>query len=66
MQMSVLPYRVVWLVGGIGQLNYRKVRNLAMTAGAGLVGSCLLAFSKVSHLACLFAQLPRCGKGHRY
>ena len=44
LQMSILPYMVVSLIGGIGQLSYEKAGNLAITGGLILVGSWVLAF----------------------
>jgi Na+/H+-dicarboxylate symporter len=43
-QMSILPYMVLSLIGGIGRLSYQKARTLAMTAGLVLLGSWVLAF----------------------
>ena len=47
LQMSILPYMVVSLIGGIGQLSYEKAGNLAITGGLILVGSWVLAFFMV-------------------
>ena len=44
LQMSILPYMVVSLIGGIGNLTYDKAKNLAITAGIVLLASWLLAF----------------------
>ena len=44
LQMSILPYMVVSLMGGIGGLGYDKAKKLAITGGIVLIGSWLLAF----------------------
>ncbi|MEA3243727.1 MAG: cation:dicarboxylase symporter family transporter [Pseudomonadota bacterium] len=43
-QMTILPYMVVSLIGGIGHLSYDSAKRLALTGGAVLLGSWLLAF----------------------
>jgi Na+/H+-dicarboxylate symporter len=43
-QMTILPYMVVSLIGGIGHLSYDSARRLALTGGIVLLGSWLLAF----------------------
>ncbi len=57
LQMSILPYMVVSLIGGIGQLSYGKARNLAATGGVVLVGSWLLAFVVVFLLPLAFPSI---------
>ena len=49
LQMSILPYMMVSLIGGIGSLAGHKALRLAYTAGMVLLGSWALAF------ACVFA-----------
>jgi len=44
LQMSILPYMVVSLIGGIGSLSYEKAARLAVTGGLLLVGSWVIAF----------------------
>jgi Na+/H+-dicarboxylate symporter/ABC-type amino acid transport substrate-binding protein len=43
-QMTILPYMVVSLIGGIGHLSYDSAKRLALTGGLVLLGSWLLAF----------------------
>ena len=43
-QMTILPYMVVSLIGGIGHLSYDSAKRLALTGGTVLLGSWLLAF----------------------
>ncbi len=38
LQMSILPYMVVSLINGIGQLSYEKAANLAISGGLVLLG----------------------------
>ena len=47
LQMSILPYMVVSLIGGIGHLSYDSAKRLALTGGAVLLGSWLLAFAVI-------------------
>lgn len=47
LQMSILPYMVVSLIGGIGSLSYEKAGRLAVTGGLILVGSWVIAFAVV-------------------
>jgi proton glutamate symport protein len=47
LQMSILPYMMVSLIGGIGSLESFKAVRLALTGGAVLLGSWLLAFAFV-------------------
>ncbi len=44
LQMSILPYMVASLMGGIGSLGYEKARKLAITGGIVLIGSWIIAF----------------------
>jgi len=44
LQMSILPYMMVSLIGGIGTLVASKAIRLAVTAGTVLLGSWILAF----------------------
>ena len=44
LQMSILPYMVVSLIGGIGSLSYEKAKQLAKSGGIVLVASWVLAF----------------------
>ncbi len=44
LQMSILPYMMVSLIGGIGSLIATKAIRLALTAGVVLLGSWILAF----------------------
>ncbi|WDI43073.1 cation:dicarboxylate symporter family transporter [Bremerella sp. P1] len=44
LQMSILPYMMVSLIGGIGTLVAAKAIRLALTAGLVLLGSWILAF----------------------
>ena len=44
LQMAILPYMVVSLIGGIGQLDYRRAGNLALTGGVVLLASWAVAF----------------------
>lgn len=44
LQMSILPYMMVSLIGGIGTLVAAKAIRLALTAGMVLLGSWVLAF----------------------
>ena len=44
LQMSILPYMVVSLIGGIGQLDFRRAGTLALTGGAVLLVSWAIAF----------------------
>ena len=44
LQMSILPYMMVSLIGGIGSLVAAKAIRLALTAGVVLLGSWVLAF----------------------
>lgn len=44
LQMSILPYMMVSLIGGIGTLVATKAIRLALTAGLVLLGSWVLAF----------------------
>ena len=43
-QMSILPYMIVSLIGGIGHLNYHNAKRLAYSGGMVLLGSWALAF----------------------
>ena len=56
LQMSILPYMMVSLIGGIGQLSYEKAGNLALTAGAVLILSWVLAFLVVFVLPLAFPE----------
>ncbi len=56
LQMSILPYMMVSLIGGIGQLSYEKAGNLALTAGAVLIISWVLAFLVVFVLPLAFPE----------
>ena len=47
LQMSILPYMMVSLIGGIGSLSSVKAIRLALTAGLVLLASWLLAFAFV-------------------
>ncbi len=53
-QMSILPYMVVSLIQGIGNLTYDKAGKLAITAGVVLLGSWILAFSIIFVLPLAF------------
>ena len=55
-QMSILPYMVVSLIGGIGQLSYRSATRLALTGGVVLLGSWLLAFLVIFVLPLAFPE----------
>jgi Na+/H+-dicarboxylate symporter/ABC-type amino acid transport substrate-binding protein len=44
LQISIVPYMVASLIGGIGQLDYARAGRLAATGGVVLVGSWILAF----------------------
>jgi Na+/H+-dicarboxylate symporter/ABC-type amino acid transport substrate-binding protein len=56
LQMSILPYMTVSLIGGIGQLSYEKAGNLALTAGAVLIVSWVLAFFVVFVMPLAFPE----------
>lgn len=43
LQMAILPYMVVSLIGGIGSLDAAKAKRLAVTAGVVLLASWMLA-----------------------
>jgi Na+/H+-dicarboxylate symporter len=57
MQMMVLPYLVLTLVLGIGQLDVREARRLALRAGALVVASCVLALLVVRAMPFAFPTL---------
>ena len=50
LQMTVLPYVTVSLIAGLGRLDYREARSLALRAGALLVGLWLVALTLVALL----------------
>jgi len=53
-QMTILPYMVVSLIGGIGHLSYDSAKRLALTGGVVLLGSWLLAFALIFVLPLAF------------
>lgn len=56
LQMSILPYMMVSLIGGIGHLNYSKAKALATTGGVVLIGSWLVAFFMVFVMPLAFPE----------
>jgi len=56
-QMSILPYMVVSLIGGIGGLSYTSAANLAKTGGLVLLASWLLAFFVIFALPMAFPPI---------
>ncbi len=57
LQMSILPYMVVSLMGGIGGLGYNKAKKLAITGGIVLVGSWFIAFTIVFVMPLAFPEM---------
>ncbi len=53
-QMTILPYMVVSLIGGIGHLSFDSAKRLAVTGGVVLLGSWLLAFGLIFLLPLAF------------
>lgn len=56
LKMSILPYMVVSLIGGIGQLDYRRARNLALSGGVVLLASWVIAFAMMFVMSLTFPQ----------